>query len=181
VLKLNGGVNTVAYRYDPGDSGNINIDLIRVEPLAAGSIAEVATVKPLVETAPPPEAVPVESPIATTIPIPSQAVTTPVPAQTPQPDPQVDVVTPPSLPTPPTPAPYQGPMAGTLTYSGPRVVQNGEIVFRNLPPFPLRLTYDEETWEARLTPGEGNTQRLILRNKKPGTQNRCVVTWRVIQ
>jgi WD40 repeat protein len=31
VLALNSGANTIAYRYDPGDSGNINIDLIRVE------------------------------------------------------------------------------------------------------------------------------------------------------
>jgi hypothetical protein len=79
-----------------------------------------------------------------------------------------------------TQAPYQGPRSGALTYTGPPVVQNGEIVFRNLPPFRLRLDYDQDVWEGRLSPGEGNTQRLILRNKKPGTQKKCVVSWSVI-
>jgi hypothetical protein len=68
-----------------------------------------------------------------------------------------------------------------LTYSGPPVVQNGEVVFRNLPPMRLVLTYDQDVWDVRLSPGEGNTQRLILRNRKPGTQKKCVVNWRVIQ
>jgi hypothetical protein len=72
-------------------------------------------------------------------------------------------------------------MAGTLTYSGPPVVENGEVVFRNLPPLKLALTFEQDVWEARLSPGEGNTQRLIMRNKKPGTQKKCVVVWRVNQ
>jgi hypothetical protein len=71
--------------------------------------------------------------------------------------------------------------AGTLTYSGPVVVQNGEVVFRNLPASESSLAYDREVREARLAPGEGNTQRLVLRNKKPGTQKRCVVYWRILQ
>jgi len=78
-------------------------------------------------------------------------------------------------------APYQGPSSGMLTYSGPPVVENGEIVFRNLPPGRLTLTYDQSVWEARLSPGEANTQRLILRNKKPGTQKKCIVNWRLNQ
>jgi hypothetical protein len=87
-----------------------------------------------------------------------------------------------SQPAPPSePAPYRGPLNGTLTYSGPPIVENGEVVFRNLPPLRLALTYDQDVWEARLSPAEGTTQRLILRNKKPGTQKKCVVTWRVIQ
>jgi hypothetical protein len=68
-----------------------------------------------------------------------------------------------------------------LTYSGPAVVQNGEVVFRNLPPVRLTLTYDQDVWDVRLSPGEGNTQRLILRNRTPGTQKKCIVNWRVIQ
>jgi hypothetical protein len=79
------------------------------------------------------------------------------------------------------PASYRGPLTGTLTYSGPPVVENGEIVFRNLPPGRLALTYDQDVWEARLSPGEGNTQRLILRSRKSGTQKKCVVTWRISQ
>jgi hypothetical protein len=88
-----------------------------------------------------------------------------------------------SLPSPPPsgPAAYRGPSMGTLTYSGPPIVQNGEVVFRNLPPARLALNYDQDVWEARLSPAVGNTQQLILRNKKPGTQKKCVVNWRVIQ
>lgn len=80
------------------------------------------------------------------------------------------------------PEPYAGPLSGSLTYSGPPVVQNGEVVFRNLPPasVQLELQYDKDVWEGRLSAGEGNTRRLILRNTKPGTQKKCVVTWRVI-
>ena len=71
-------------------------------------------------------------------------------------------------------------MTGALTYAGPPVVQNGEIVFRGLPPVKLRLDYDRTIWDGELSPDEQNTQRLILRNKKPGTQKNCVVRWAVI-
>ena len=72
-------------------------------------------------------------------------------------------------------------MSGTLRYTGRPVVQNGEIVFRGLPPAKLRLEYDQTTWEGELSPDEQNTQRLVLRNKKPGTQRDCIVRWTVIR
>ena len=84
-------------------------------------------------------------------------------------------------PAPPAPPPYNGPLSGTVTYSGPPVVQHGEIVFRGLPPTKLRLIYDRTIWEGELSPDEQNTQRLVLRNLKPGTQRNCVVGWTVIQ
>jgi hypothetical protein len=60
------------------------------------------------------------------------------------------------------------------------LVQNAEVVFRNLPPGRLALSFDEDVWEARFSPGEGNTQRIILRNKKPGVQKKCAVAWRLL-
>jgi hypothetical protein len=114
-----------------------------------------------------------EEPAAAAVPPPSAA---PPPSPRLEPPPQ----NPPLLP-PSEPAPYRGPLNGTLTYSGPPVVEQGEVVFRNLPPMRLALTYDQDVWEARLSPAEGNTQRLILRNKKPGTQKKCTVAWRVVQ
>ena len=79
----------------------------------------------------------------------------------------------------PTPPEYNGPLSGSLLYSGPPVVQNGEIVFEDLPPVPLRLSYDTRAWDGRLVPGDRGTQRLILRSKKPGTQKKCAVRWDV--
>jgi len=52
------------------------------------------------------------------------------------------------------------------------------MVFDNLPPVPLDLSYDIDTWTARLVP-RGNTQRLVLKNKKAGRQSSCAVRWQV--
>jgi hypothetical protein len=83
-----------------------------------------------------------------------------------------------SLPAPP-PA-YNGAMSGTLECRGGPVPQNAEYVFRNLPPLKMRLDYDQRVWEARLTQGENQTQRLILRNKSSGPQKLCVVHWSIV-
>ena len=72
------------------------------------------------------------------------------------------------------------PKSGVLECMGGPVPQNAEYVFRNLPPAKLQLDYDTKTWDARLTPGEGQTQRLVLRNKSSGPQKRCEVHWSVI-
>jgi hypothetical protein len=85
----------------------------------------------------------------------------------------------------PKPAPrvapaYEGPKSGTLECSGGPIPQNAEYVFRNLPAGKLQLDYDTKVWEARLTTSEGQTQRLILKNKGTGPQKRCVVHWSVI-
>ena len=76
------------------------------------------------------------------------------------------------------PPPYTGPTSGDLSCPASPVVQNGEVVFRNLPPGRLRLTsYDPKIWVATFLPGEGATQRLVLRNMKPGSQKSCTVHW----
>jgi hypothetical protein len=86
---------------------------------------------------------------------------------------------PPASPESPAPV-YKGAMSGTLTCSGSPIPRNAEYVFRNLPPNKLALDYDTRNWEARLTPGEGGTQKLILKNKSPGPQKQCVVHWMAI-
>lgn len=98
--------------------------------------------------------------------------------------PGVPAAQPPVPPQPVAPGPtasqqYSGPMSGTLECSGP-VPQNAEYVFRNLPPLKMQLDYDQRVWEARLSPGENQSQRLILRNKSSGPQKRCTVHWRIV-
>jgi hypothetical protein len=44
----------------------------------------------------------------------------------------------------------------------------------------MQLEYDTKIWDARLAPGDGGTQRVIIRNKSSGPQKRCVVHWSVI-
>jgi hypothetical protein len=78
------------------------------------------------------------------------------------------------------PKSYDGPRSGTLECSGGPIAQNAEYVFRNVPPVKLQLDYDTKTWDAHLSPGEGQTQRLILKNKSSGPQKRCIVHWSVI-
>jgi ribosomal protein L40E len=159
------------------------LDTALAEPRRANPVVEVAAPTAQAPSiAQPPEtaaqATPAPASAVTPAP-PSPSVTTSAAAP---PDAQGDAATRTSPPpVTPEPASYQGLLVGTLTYSGPPIVQNGEIVFRNLPPVRLALTYNQDVWEARLSPGEGNTQRLIMRNKRPGTQKQCVVTWRVIQ
>lgn len=75
---------------------------------------------------------------------------------------------------------YNGPMSGTLECNGGPVPQNAEYVFRNLPPLKIQLDYDKSVWEARLAPGENQSQRLILKNKSSGPQKRCVVHWKIL-
>lgn len=76
---------------------------------------------------------------------------------------------------------YTGPMSGTLESSGDPIPQNGEYVFSDIPQVKLLLDFDTKHWEARLAPGEGQSQVLILRNKGKGSQKRCVVHWTVVQ
>jgi hypothetical protein len=82
------------------------------------------------------------------------------------------------LASPPPAAAYSGPMSGTLECDGHPIPQNAEQVFLNLPPAKLQLTYDANTWDTSLVPS-GQTQKLILRNKKPGSQKKCTVHWKV--
>jgi hypothetical protein len=75
---------------------------------------------------------------------------------------------------------YNGAKSGTLESTGNPIPQNAEYVFRNLPAVKMQLDYDTKIWDARLAPGEGQTQRLIVRNKSSGPQKRCVVHWSVV-
>jgi hypothetical protein len=54
-------------------------------------------------------------------------------------------------------------------------------VFRNLPAAKLQLDYDTKLWDARLVPVDGQTQKLVLRNKAAGAQKHCTVHWTVSQ
>jgi hypothetical protein len=81
----------------------------------------------------------------------------------------------------PPPTTSSGAKSGVLECSGNPIPQNAEYVFRNVPSGTIRLDYDTKTWEARLLPGDGQTQRLILRNKSSGPQKRCVVHWSVLR
>jgi hypothetical protein len=76
--------------------------------------------------------------------------------------------------------PYNGARSGTLECGGNPIPQNAEYIFRYLPPVNMRLDYDTKIWDARLAPGQGQTQRVILKNKSSGPQKRCVVHWSVI-
>ena len=107
-------------------------------------------------------------------PVPATASVPVPPAANPAP-----VRPPPPVPVPAAAQPYNGPDSGTLECTGGPVPQNAEYVFRNLPPLKLNLDYDQRVWEARLTAGENQTQRLILKNKSSGPQKRCVVHWTI--
>jgi hypothetical protein len=91
---------------------------------------------------------------------------------------------PPSAPPRATPVSsalsYSGPKSGTLESNGGPIPQNAEYVFRNVPLVKMQLDYDTKIWDARLAPGDGVTQRLIVKNKSSGPQKRCVVRWSVV-
>lgn len=78
------------------------------------------------------------------------------------------------------PSLYNGARSGTLQCAGGPIPQNAEYVFRDLPAGKLQLDYNAKTWDARLAPGEGQTQKLILTNKSSGPQKRCVVHWSLL-
>ncbi len=85
----------------------------------------------------------------------------------------------PSAPPSGLPA-YNGPKSGTLESTGGPIPQNAEYVFRNLPLVKMQLDYDAKNWDARLVPADGETQKLIVKNKGSGPQKRCVVHWTVV-
>jgi hypothetical protein len=96
----------------------------------------------------------------------------------PRPSPPVAAVA--SPPASSAAAPYSGPKSGTLECGGGAIPQNAEYVFRNVPLVKMKLDYDTKNWDARLAPGDGQTQKLIVKNKSSGPQKHCVVRWTVI-
>ncbi len=77
-------------------------------------------------------------------------------------------------------APYSGPVSGTLKCSGDPVPPNAEYVFPGMPPGNLQIDLDGKPWDARLAPGQGQTQDLILINRSSSPQKKCTVRWRII-
>jgi hypothetical protein len=77
-------------------------------------------------------------------------------------------------------APPTAPNSGTLKCSGDPVPPNAEYVFPGMPMGNLQLDLDGRPWDARLVPGRGQTQDLILTNRSSSPQKRCSVRWRVV-
>ncbi|OBZ17163.1 discoidin domain-containing protein [Bacillus sp. FJAT-26390] len=75
-LSLNAGSNTIAYKYDAGDSGNVNLDQILVA--ATTSTTPTPTLTP--SATPAPTTAPTPTPTSTPVPTPT---TTPTPTSTP--------------------------------------------------------------------------------------------------
>ena len=123
-------------------------------------------------------------PVATSQPSPETIVEAPVTSEpTPAKQPlEVPTGRPPVQDTPRSARPvYDGPVSGKLTCTGAPVIQNGEVVFVGLPPGRLQITYDTATWDARVRADETNTQKVVLRNKRPGVQRSCTVTWQLLE
>ena len=123
-------------------------------------------------------------PVAAGQPSPETIVEAPVTSEpTPAKQPlEVPTAQPPVQDTPRSARPaYVGPVSGKLTCTGAPVIQNGEVVFGGLPPGRLQITYDTATWDARVRADETNTQKVVLRNKRPGVQRSCTVTWQLLE
>jgi hypothetical protein len=84
------------------------------------------------------------------------------------------------VPEPFSPAPYSlpygGPRVGTLKCAAP-VPPGGEYVFHGMPAGNIQIDVDGKPFEARLAPGAGTSQDLILTNKGSGVQKKCTVRW----
>lgn len=81
------------------------------------------------------------------------------------------------FPAAPYPFPYTGPRSGTLKCEGEPIPPDGEYVFPGMPMGNLQLDLGGKPWEARLAPGQGQTQTLILTNKSSKPQKKCTVKW----
>jgi len=127
-------------------------------------------------TPPGDQAPPAAAPRNNSVQLSAPAAANPAPVRAPLPSSQVPSSQVPSA----APLPYNGARSGTLECGGHPVPQNAEYVFRDLPAGKMQLDYDTKTWDALLAPGDGQTQRLILRNKNSGPQKKCVVHWSVI-
>jgi hypothetical protein len=84
------------------------------------------------------------------------------------------------FPAAPYPVPNSGPRSGTLKCSGEPVPPNAEYVFPGMPLGNLQIDLDGKPWAARLAPGGGQTQDLILKNIGASPQKRCTVRWKII-
>ncbi|MFE4711914.1 discoidin domain-containing protein [Paenibacillus sp. NPDC056722] len=103
-LALNAGTNTIAYKYDAGDTGNVNLDNLNLTPGVAPTVAP--TPSPTVAPTPSPTVAPTPSP--TVAPTPSPTVA-PTPSPTVAPTPSPTVAPTPSPTVAPTPSPTVAP------------------------------------------------------------------------
>lgn len=69
-VALNAGSNIIAYQYDPGDSGNVNLDQITVTATQNPTPTPTATSTPTPTTTPPPTPTPTNTPAPTATPTP---------------------------------------------------------------------------------------------------------------
>jgi hypothetical protein len=76
--------------------------------------------------------------------------------------------------------PYSGPISGTLKCIGDPVPPNAEYIFPGIPLGNLQIDLNGKPWDARLAPGKGQTQDLILINRSSSPQKQCTVRWRII-
>lgn len=77
-------------------------------------------------------------------------------------------------------APYIAPSSGTLKCNGDPIPPNAEYVFPGMPSGNLQIDLNGKPWDARLAPGPGHTQDLILINRSSRPQKQCTVRWRII-
>ena len=90
------------------------------------------------------------------------------------------IVEQPSAPLTSSDAPYAAARSGTLKCAGDPVPPNAEYVFPGMPLGNLQIDLDGKPWAARLLPGRGQTQDLILVNRSSSAQKGCTVRWKVI-
>jgi Carbohydrate binding module (family 35) len=110
-VTLNAGNNTIAYKFDSGDTGNIQINSVDV--LAVSAPTPTPTPTPLPTPTPTPTLAPTPTPLPTPTPTPTPAPTpTPLPTATPTPTP---------LPTP-TPIPV------STTYLAQDAIRTGNVI-----------------------------------------------------
>ncbi len=80
----------------------------------------------------------------------------------------------------PNNVPNNVPSSGTLKCSGDPVAPNAVYVFPGMPPGNLQIDIGGKPWDARVAPGKGQTQDLILINRSSRPQNQCTVRWRIV-
>ena len=90
------------------------------------------------------------------------------------------IVEQPAAPLPSSGGQYAGPTSGTLKCNGDPVPPNAEYVFPGMPLGNLQIDLDGKPWDARVSPGRGQTQDLILINRSSSAQKKCTVRWKMV-
>lgn len=85
----------------------------------------------------------------------------------------------PPAPVPRPAARVANPTSGVLHASG-EVMQDGEVVFENLPGARLRFIFDHAAWRPTISRQPNGTQTLVMRSLRPGIQRACDVQWEIV-